>query len=116
MSSVTAILDAISADASRTPDELLDIALTTAAGLEGDAGPLELDRPGADFVYVAQAGDTLDLIAHRRYGNVSAVRNVQAANPDLAALGPRLLAGTQVRLPDIEAPPEDETRMVQLWD
>ena len=86
MSSVTAILDAISADASRTPDELLDIALTTAAGLEGDAGPLELDRPGADFVYVARAGDTLDLIAHRRYGNVSAVRNVQAANPDLAAL------------------------------
>ena len=99
MSSVTAILDAISADTRRTPEELLDVALVTAARLEGDAGPLELDRPAADFVYVAQAGDTLDFIAHRRYGAVSAVRHVQAANPELTGLGPRLPAGTQVPTP-----------------
>ena len=116
MSSVTALLDALSADATRTPEELLDVALATAARLEGDAGTLELDQPLADFVYVAQGGDTLDLIAHRRYGTVSAVRHVQAANPDLTGLGPRLPAGTRVRLPDIEATPEDESRLVQLWD
>ena len=116
MSSVTAVLNAISADASRTPEELLAVALATAARLEGDAGPLELERPAADFIYVAQAGDTLDLIAHRRYGTVSAVRHIQAANPDLIGLGPRLPAGTQVRLPRIESTPEDETQLVQLWD
>ena len=58
----------------------------------------------------------LDLIAQRRYGTISAVYHIQAANPDLAALGPRLPAGTQVRLPDIDAPPEEESRLVQLWD
>lgn len=116
MSSVTAVLDAVSADPDRTPEELLAAALATAARLEGDAGPLDFEPPAADFVYVAHGGDTLDLIAHRRYGTVSAVRHVQAANPELAALGPRLPAGTRVRLPDIEATPEDETRLVQLWD
>ena len=116
MSAVTAILDAISADTSRVPEELLDIARTTAARLEGDAGPLELVRPAAETVYVAQAGDTLDLIAHRRYGTESAVHHVQAANPELTALGPRLPAGTRVRLPEVKATPEDETRLVQLWD
>ena len=116
MSNVTTVLDALSADTDRTPEELLVVARATAARLEGDAGPLELERPAADFVYVAQSGDTLDLIAHRRYGTVSAVRHIQAANPDLTGLGPRLPAGTQVRLPDIEATPEEESRFVQLWD
>ena len=116
MSNVTAVLDAISADPSRTPEELLVVALAVAARIEGNATALELDRPVADFVYTAQDGDTLDLIAHRRYGTVAAVRHVQAANPELTALGPRLPAGTRVRLPDIEVTPEDEVRVVQLWD
>ena len=116
MSNVTAVLDAFSADTDRTPEQLLDVALATAARLEGDAGPFELDRLAAGFVYIAQSGDTLDLIAHRRYGTVSAVRHIQAANPDLTGHGPRLPAGTKVRLPDIEATPEEESRFVQLWD
>ena len=116
MSSVTAILEALSADKNATPQELLDIARMTASRLEGDAGAPELERPPAGFVYVAQAGDTLDLIAHRRYGTVYAVRHIQAANPELTALGPRLPAGTKVRLPEIETTPSDEAKVVQLWD
>ena len=116
MATVTDVLDAISADTSRTPEELLVVALAAAARAAGPPGPLELERPVADFVYVAQGGDTLDLIAFRRYGTVAAVRRVQAANRDLAALGPRLPAGTRVRLPDIDVTPESEVRVVQLWD
>ena len=88
MASVNAVLETISAELDRAPEELLVVALAAAARLEGSAGTLELELPAADFVYVAQDGDTLDFIAHRRYGTVSAVRHVQAANPDLTALGP----------------------------
>lgn len=116
MSNATAVINAVAADATRTPEELLEVALATAARLEGSAGRLELQRLPADFVYVAQDGDTLDLIAYRRYGTVAALRHVQAANPDLTAQAPRLAAGTRVRLPDIEVTPEDEARVVQLWD
>ena len=116
MASVRAVVEAVSADPDRTPEELLIVALAAAARLDGDAGALELERPPADFVYVAQEGDTLDLIAHRRYGTVAAVRNIQAANPDLTTSGPRLPAGTRVRLPEIDATPEDAARVVQLWD
>ena len=116
MATVTAIIEALEADPTRSPEEMLAVALATAAGLGGVATALELKSPAGDAVYVAQGGDTLDLIAYRRYGTVAAVRNVQAANPALAASGPRLAAGTRVRLPDIEVTPEDEAQVVQLWD
>ncbi len=116
MSTVAAVIEAIAADPDRTPEELLAVALAAAARLEGTAGTLELGRPAGDFVYATLDGDTLDLIAHRRYGAVAAVRHIQAANPGLATLGPRLPAGTRVRLPEIEVAPEDEARVVQLWD
>lgn len=116
MASATAIVEAMEADRSRTPEELLVVALAAAARGAGAAGALELERPAGDFVYVALDGDMLDLIAYRRYGTVAAVRHIQAANPDLTATGPRLPAGTRVRLPEIEVAPEDEERIVQLWD
>ena len=116
MSSVTAVLAAVTAHPDRSPEALLDVARSTAARLEGDAGRLELERLDAITVYAVQDGDTLDLIAHRRYGTVSAVRHVLAANPDLTGRGPRLPAGTRVRLPNIRTPPESDARFVQLWD
>lgn len=116
MAGVQAVLEALRANPGRSPAELADIALATAARLEGGAGPLELERREATVVYVAGDGDMLDAIAHRRYGSAAAVRYVQAANPGLAAAGPRLAAGTRVLLPDVDVPPEGETRPVELWD
>ena len=116
MTTAAGVLRALEADPSRTPEELLAVALAAASRLEGAASTLELERPASDFVYVALEGDTLDLIAYRRYGTVAAVRQVQAANPDLTALGPRLPAGTRVRVPEIGVTPEDEAQVAQLWD
>lgn len=116
MTSAAGVIAAIEADPNRTPEELLAVALAAASRLEGPAGAVELQPVAADFVYVALDGDTLDLIAFRRYGTVAAVRRVQAANPGLTALGPRLPAGTRVRLPEIEVAPEEEVAVVQLWD
>ena len=116
MARVQSVLDAISAEPDLSPGELLVLAIGTAARLDGDAGALELERLPAEVVYVAQAGDTLDLIAHRRYGTAAAVRHIQAANPELTGLAPQLAAGTRVLLPDVEVTPVDETKLVQLWD
>ena len=116
MADVAAVIEAMAADPDRTPAELLAAARAAAARQQGAAGPLELERPAGDFVYVAVDGDMLDEIAYRRYGTVAAVRHVQAANPELTGATPRLTAGTRVRLPDIEVAPEDEERVVQLWD
>lgn len=116
MTTAAEVLAAVEADPSRLPEELLAVALAAASRLDDAPATLELERPASDFVYVAVDGDTLDLIAYRRYGTVAAVRNVVAANPGLTALGPRLPAGTRVNLPDIEVAPEDEARIVQLWE
>ena len=116
MSRAKAVLEALEADPSRTPEELLVVALETASRLPDAAGALELEESAADVVYVAQDGDMLDLVAYRRYGTVAAVRHVQAANPDLTGRGPRLAAGTRVRLPDLRTTPEEAARYVQLWD
>ena len=116
MARVQSVLDAISAEPDLSPEDLLALATATAARLDGDAGTLELERLAADVFYVAQAGDTLDLIAHRRYGTIAAVRYIQAANPGLTGLAPHLAAGTRVLLPDVEVTPVDETKLVHLWD
>ena len=115
MATVTDILAALSADPGRTPGELLEAARVAASRQEGDASA-ELERPTADAVYIAQEGDMLDLVAHRRYGTVTAVTRIRAANPDLAGIGPRLPAGTRVVLPEIDSTPQDTTQEVQLWD
>ena len=115
MPTVTDILDALSADPDRTPEDLLEAARVAASRRQGDASA-ELERPTAEAVYIAQEGDMLDLVAHRRYGTVTAVTRIRAANPDLTGAGPRLPAGTRVVLPEIEATPQDTTQAVQLWD
>ncbi|MDO6525446.1 tail protein X [Motilimonas sp. 1_MG-2023] len=64
----------------------------------------------------AQQGDTLDAICQRYYGRTAAVTEaVLEQNHGLAELGPMLPQGTIIELPDI-APPEQNNKMIQLWD
>lgn len=69
------------------------------------------------MIATALDGETVDEICWRALGRTKAVtEQVLALNPGLAALGPRLPAGTQVTLPETAdlAPAVRET--VQLWD
>ncbi len=116
MASRTRVLAAVRSDPTRSPEELLVVALAAAARLDGTPGKLELERAPATVEYLSRQGDTLDLIAHARYGSAAAVRNLLAANPDLAAAGPVLEVGTKVMLPDLDAAPEQREDVVQLWD
>ena len=116
MASASAVLAALETDTTRTPEELLVVALEAASRLPGTAGENELEVRTGEDVHVAQEGDMLDAIAHRRYGTVAAVRAIQAANPELAGRGPRLAAGTRVRLPEIETAPVEQTRRIQVWE
>ncbi len=52
-------------------------------------------------VYTARAGDTVDYLCWRYYGDVGATLRVLDANPGLAALGAALPAGTRIVLPDL---------------
>lgn len=60
-----------------------------------------------------QQGDTVDLIAHRIYGDTAMTVDILAANPGLAALGPILPIGTLITLPP--AKPQPRTG-IALWD
>ena len=65
--------------------------------------------------YRTVAGDVLDDICWRRYGE-DAARQVPlalAANPGLAARGPILPAGVVIALPDRPTPAE--RAVVRLW-
>lgn len=65
----------------------------------------------------ALAGETIDAICWRVLGRTQGVtEQVLELNPGLAALGPKLPAGTKVTLPDLAdiAPAVLET--VKLWD
>jgi len=59
-------------------------------------------------------GEMLDDVCWRFYGRESAVPDVLAANRHLADKGPRLPAGTLVRLPDLPEPEAEDA--VRLWD
>lgn len=60
--------------------------------------------------------DTVDAICWREYGRSSGiVEKVLEANPRLAELGVVLSMGTEVILPDIEAPQQIK-QTIQLWD
>lgn len=63
----------------------------------------------------AHQHETLDALCHRVYGTTALVERALERNPGLAALGPRLPAGTAVVLPD---PPDSarETDTIQLWE
>jgi len=68
--------------------------------------------------YVARDGDTVDWICWRHYADRGrladgAVEAVLEANPGLADLGPRLAAGTVIRLPDLPVP---QLPTIRLWD
>lgn len=63
---------------------------------------------------MARDGDTVDQLCWRHLGRTAGVTEATlAANPGLAALGPRLSAGTLVDLV-VVATPTQET--VSLWD
>lgn len=69
------------------------------------------------MIEYAQEGETADLICWRVLGRTDRVtEQVLALNPGLAALGPKLPAGTPVTLPDSAdtAPPTRD--VVRLWD
>lgn len=61
-------------------------------------------------------GETIDEICWRVLGRTSAVtEQVLALNPGLAAIGPKLPAGTQVVLPDLAAAAPAVRETIQLW-
>lgn len=76
---------------------------------------LQDGRRGGVTIMAAE-GDALDRVCWRHYGATGnqVVEQVLAANPGLAALGPRLPAGTRVWLPVMERPAR--TDGVRLWD
>lgn len=48
---------------------------------------------------IASEGDSVDLIAYRRYGSHGMEQAILEANPGLAALGPIIPLGTRIALP-----------------
>ena len=68
-------------------------------------------------IATALDGETVDAICWRELGRTRAVtEQVLALNPGLAALGPRLPAGTVVILPDLTAAAPAVLETVKLWD
>ena len=58
----------------------------------------------------------VDEICQLYYGrSLGAVEQVYKANPGLAALGPRLPAGTQVVLPDLAPVDQEKQKVVTPW-
>ncbi len=70
----------------------------------------------ADTYYLTSAGDMLDEICQRFYGQQSgAVETVLASNPGLADLGPVLPVNVSIVLPEISKPAK-EAQPIRLWD
>lgn len=67
------------------------------------------------ITYRAKEGEMVDGICQDYYGRTrGVVEQVLAANPGLAAQGPRLPAGTLVRLPEIEG--VELGQVTDMWD
>jgi phage tail protein X len=65
-------------------------------------------------IYTSIAGDMVDLICRRHFGDESGfVAQVLAANAGLAALGPVLPSGIEIELPDLPAP--TDLPAISLW-
>lgn len=62
---------------------------------------------------VTVEGDTVDLIAFRRFGVHGAESRIYDANPGLAARGPILPLGTRVVVPVPEV--KDRVQSSRLW-
>src|SRR5450830_603751 len=89
-----------------------------ALGPERSAGPAthhrRADLMATTLQVMTRDGDTVDQLCWRHLGRTAGVTEATlAANPGLAALGPRLSAGTLVDLV-VVATPTQET--VSLWD
>lgn len=66
--------------------------------------------------YRTSAGDTLDYVCWRHYGQqAGAVELVLAANPGLADLGVVLPLDTEILLPELPEP-ANEVQPIRLWD
>jgi phage tail protein X len=63
---------------------------------------------------VAREGDTVDIIAFKRFGAHGMEDAIWEGNPGLAAIGPILPAGTIVLIPLPEV--ADRTQSTRLWD
>lgn len=69
------------------------------------------------MIVTAREGETLDEICWRALGRTRGVtEQALALNRDLADLGPRLPAGTEVTLPDIAVLTPATRDVVKLWD
>lgn len=69
----------------------------------------------ASVTVMSRQGDTVDLICHRHFGYTAGItEQVLQINPGLAARGPVLPAGVNIRLPN--NPAKATTNTVQLWD
>lgn len=67
-------------------------------------------------VYVTKAGDALDLICMREYGEqAGAVERVLEVNPHIKTFAHRLPAGQSIALPDIVASGR-AGKQHRLWD
>lgn len=64
--------------------------------------------------YITQEGDSVDLIAYRRFGTHGMEASIWTANPGLAARGPILPAGLSITIPVPEV--KDRTVNDRLWD
>ncbi|MDT8428482.1 MAG: tail protein X [Pseudomonadales bacterium] len=68
------------------------------------------------MLYRAKEGEMVDEICWLRYGKTrGVVEKVLAANPGLAAKGPRLPAGTLVELPEIDVDQESIEEVKLPW-
>ena len=107
------VLQAVAGAASGGLPAMRSAALSTAARLAGERLSA---LPAPNVAYRASAGDVLDEIAWRQYGVESAVHDLLAANPGVAALPPALPAGALVGLPRRVAPSAEARAVTQLWD
>lgn len=74
---------------------------------------MEATLPDTNVVIAAQ-GDSVDLIAYRRYGAHGMEQAILDANPGLAALGPILPLGTRIVLPVEDV--KDRSQSGRLWN
>lgn len=67
--------------------------------------------------YVTGQDDMVDAFARLHYGSEhgGTTEAILAANPGLAAQGPKLPAGLSLNIPDLPAPGPNQLATVDLW-
>lgn len=64
-------------------------------------------------IVIAREGDTVDLIAFRRFMRHGMEEAILAVNPSIADMGPTLTAGTRIVIPAPEV--KNRTQSDRLW-